>query len=486
MILRAEGASLRDPAGKVYRWKAQRSAPERILRGVTAPAAEELRALLAAPWFRSLVSGHEVIRTGWLDAGTAEHEALRAQGWAEGVEHPRLDVVTWPFEWPFSMLRKATLLQLRVLDRALANGWLLKDAAPGNVQFLGLDPVFVDVLSFQRAREGAWWRGYRQLSRTALYPLMLESYLGLDPRPWLRGSRDGIDANVAARLFGASLRKGVLSHVRFPAWAERRAARSGAGAGGREGGKGGGAPAPRIPPIRHTRALVRALSRFVEGLKAPAAGPWAGYARQHAYAERDVKVKEAFVERHLRAIGAGTVWDLGANTGRYSVLASAHCERVIAIESDPGAAERACRALEEACPGRGWVVVADVTDPDPAPGFAGGERKALAERAPPDAVLCLALLHHLRITAGIALEAIIRWLGSLRAWVVLEWIDRTDDAFEALGARHGEAYPDYTREHLEREVGRYFHVVERQPLMDGKRTLLALQPRGDDGDATAG
>ena len=483
MILQAEGASLRDPAGRVYRRKAQRDGPERIVRGVTAQAAEELRVLLAAPWFRSLVSGHEVIRTAWLGAGTAEHETLGAQGWAAGVEHPRLDVVTYPFEWPFSMLRKATLLQLKVLERALANGWLLKDAAPGNVQFWGLAPVFVDVLSFQRARAGAWWRGYRQLSRTALYPLMLESYLGLDPRPWLRGSRDGIDANVAVKLFGASLRKGVLSHVRFPAWAERRAARSGAGAG--EGKSGQGA-AHRIPPIRQTQALVRALSRFVEGLEAPAAGPWARYPRQHAYAERDVKAKEAFVERHLRAIGAGTVWDLGANTGRYSVLASAHCERIIAIESDPGAAERACRALEEVCPGKGWMVVADVTDLDPAPGFAGGERRALEARAPPDVVLCLALLHHLRVTGGIALEAIVRWLGSLQAWVILEWIDRTDGAFEALGARHGEEYPDYTREHLEREIGRYFHVAERMHIKGGTRTLFALQPRGDDGNATAG
>ena len=315
MILQAEGASLRDPAGKVYRWKAEEDEPERIVRGMTAQTAEELRVLLAEPWFRSLVSGHEVIRTEWLDAGTAEHEALRAQGWAEGVEHPRLDVVTYPFEWPFSMLRKAALLQLEVLERALANGWLCKDAAPGNVQFRGLDPVFIDVLSFQRARADAWWRGYRQLSRTALYPLMLESYLGLDPRPWLRGSRDGIDANVAVKLLGASLRKGVFSHVRFPAWAERRAVRSGAGAGEGEVGKGVAHRPPRIPPLRHTRALVRALSRFVEGLKAPAAGPWAGYARQHAYAERDVKAKEAFVARHLRAIGAGTIWDLGANTG---------------------------------------------------------------------------------------------------------------------------------------------------------------------------
>ena len=486
VILRVEGASLRDPAGRIYRREARRNAPARILRGVTAQAAEELRALLAAPWFRSLVSGHEVIRSDWLGAGTAEHEALRAQGWAEGVEHPALDVVTYPFEWPFSMLRRATLLQLKVLERALANGWLLKDAAPGNVQLRGQNPVFIDVLSFRRARAGMWWRGYRQLGRTALYPLMLESYLGLDPRPWLRGSRDGIDANVAVKLFGASLRKSVLSHVRFPAWAERRAVRSGEGAGGGEGGKGAARRTPRrIPPIRHTRALVRDLARLVEGLEAPAAGPWVRYPRQHAYGESDVKAKEAFVERHLRAFEAGTVWDLGANTGRYSVLASAHCERVVAIEGDPGAAERACRALEEACPERGWVVVADVTDLHPAPGFAGGEREALEARAPPDCVLCLALLHHLRITAGIALDAIVRWLGSLRARIILEWIDRTDGAFEALCARHGEAYPDYTREHLEREIGRYFQVVERQPLMDGKRTLLALRPREEGGGATA-
>ena len=87
---------------------------------------------------------------------------------------------------------------------------------------------------------------------------------------------------------------------------------------------------------------------------------------------------------------------------------------------------------------------------------------------------------------GIALEAIVRRLGSLQAWVIPEWIDRTDGAFEALGTRHGEEYPDYTREHLEREIGRYFHVAERMHIKGGTRTLFELQPRGDDGNATAG
>ena len=107
--------------------------------------------------------------------------------------------VSYPYEWPFSMLRDAALLQLELLRAALAEDMIPKDASPYNVQWRGTRPVFIDVGSFERFREGEPWAGYRQFCCLFLYPLMLQAYAGLAFQPWLRGSLEGIEPAAGTR-----------------------------------------------------------------------------------------------------------------------------------------------------------------------------------------------------------------------------------------------------------------------------------------------
>ena len=113
-----------------------------------------------------------------------------AAGWARS-SHERLPFVSYPYEWSFSMLKDAALLELRILSAALAENLTLKDATPYNVQWRGSQPVFIDVGSFEGLRDGEPWAGYRQFCMLFLYPLMLEAYRGIPFQPWLRGNIDG-------------------------------------------------------------------------------------------------------------------------------------------------------------------------------------------------------------------------------------------------------------------------------------------------------
>ena len=101
---------------------------------------------------------------------------------------------------------------------------MLKDATPYNVQWRGSQPVFVDVGSFERAREGEAWAGYRQFCMLFLYPLMLEAYRGLPFQPWLRGSINGIQPADFRALFTRrdAFRRGMLRHVFLHASLEGR------------------------------------------------------------------------------------------------------------------------------------------------------------------------------------------------------------------------------------------------------------------------
>ena len=130
--------------------------------------------------------------------------------------HPRVPFVSYPFEWTFSMLKDAALLQLDLTRAALADGVSLKDATPYNVQFIGARPQFIDAGSFEVRRKGDPWYGYKQFCEMFLYPLMLQAHLGVGFQPFLRGSVNGITPETMAKLFPGSIRrprKGRLTHV---------------------------------------------------------------------------------------------------------------------------------------------------------------------------------------------------------------------------------------------------------------------------------
>jgi hypothetical protein len=73
-----------------------------------------------------------------------------AEPWVAALEHERIPFVSYPYEWSFSMLRAATLLQRRIVELSLTEGMILKDASSCNVQLQGAHPVFIDVPSVVR------------------------------------------------------------------------------------------------------------------------------------------------------------------------------------------------------------------------------------------------------------------------------------------------------------------------------------------------
>ncbi len=143
--------------------------------------------------------------------------------WVAALRHDRIPFISYPYEWTFSMLRDAALLQLQITLDALGADIGLKDATPYNVQWRGAHPVFIDLGSFERMRAGEPWLGYRQFCMLFLYPLLLEAYRGIPFQPWLRGSLEGIHPSQARALLRGrdTLRGGVFKHVALHAKLER-------------------------------------------------------------------------------------------------------------------------------------------------------------------------------------------------------------------------------------------------------------------------
>ena len=92
-------------------------------------------------------------------------------------------------------------------------------------------------------------------------------------------------------------------------------------------------------------------------------------------------------------------------------------------------------------------------------------------------VLCLALVHHLRVSANVPVSLFTEWLRSQDATVIVEYVGRDDEMFAKLAANKREDYADYAPENFQSELGRYFTVEDRLALKAGTREMLLLAPK---------
>ena len=441
-----EPASFRDPEARVV------YSPEgEVLRELSPRAQQDWAALESTRFFRRALEDGRIVATEEISPGLLRHE--------------RVPFVSYPYEWPFEMLREAALLQLGLLDEALADGFVLKDGSPYNEQWHGSEPVFVDVGSFERLRDGEPWAGYRQFCTLFLYPLLLQAYRGITPQAWLRGSLEGIEPSQARALL-PRFRRGVLTHVILHDRLEAKHA--GRTSDVRAELKASGFRKELI------QANVRRLRKLVGRLR-PRRGrsTWAGYREAAPYSDEDAQRKERFVRE---AGHARLAWDLGANDGRFARAVNA--DNVVAVDGD----ERVVGELYATLRGEGsrtiLPLVVDLADPSPGRGWRGVERRRLEERGRPDLVLCLALVHHLAIGRNVPFTELVRWLRGLDSRLVIEFAGRDDPMVQRLlAAKRAETHEDYGRDQFERALRGAFELERQEELSAGTRTLYLARPR---------
>ena len=459
-----EPGSFRDPANRVFYLDGQ------VLRGLDPQAAADWWALLTTDFFPRLLASGKV-------CGSQPTDPVRGPGgeqWALVLRHDRIPVVSYPYEWSFTMLRDAALLHLDILGAAVPEGFITKDGCAYNLQWRGAEPVFIDIGSFARLRPGEPWAGYRQFCQTMLYPLMLQAHLGLDFQPWLRGRVDGIEAGQMRRLFGGTRRfhAGVLRHVHVHDAMQSRHASAGSEAV-RDELRAAGFSSKLL------QATVRSLDKLVRRLdwRAPVTH-WSDYQRTCTYSEGERERKRAFVDHALAQAGhPRLVLDLGANDGTYARIAARHAEYVVAVESDPAVVDQLYRRLRAEGERRILPLVIDLADPSAGGGWRGLERAPFARRADADVVLALALVHHLAIGRNVPLREVVDWLAGLvpvGGRLVAEFVHPEDPmARRLLANKPAGLFPDYRRDTFERLLGRRCRIEHREELPSGTRTLYS-------------
>ena len=188
--------SFRDPAGHVF------ASNGRIFRVMKAEAANELRAFLASNTAQEFTERKQLVGTEFLGTESVEDlirnndlsSVIENDPVLAVVEHERIPFQSFPYEWPPQMLYAAGCLTLDLAESLADEGLGLKDATPYNVLFRGPDPVFVDLLSFERRDPfDPTWLPYAQFVRTFLLPLLVAKHFGRRLDELLITHRDGLE-----------------------------------------------------------------------------------------------------------------------------------------------------------------------------------------------------------------------------------------------------------------------------------------------------
>lgn len=457
-----EGGSFRDPESRVF------YSGEAVYRVLSKDGLADFEALAAS----GLLDDARIVPTERVEGVPVPDTILPTES-AAVLEHERIPFVSYPYEWTFSMLKDAALLQLDLLLAALEHDLILKDSTPYNVQFVGSRPVFIDVGAFERLREGELWVGYRQFCMLYLYPLLLQAVKGVRLQPWLRGSIDGITPTQMRGLmsFRDRFRRGLTTNVFLHARLEQREAGSESEVK-RELRRPGLAKQLILANVRKMRKLVARLDWD------PPSGVWVDYAEANTYTDEDARRKDEFVREVVASQSWRLAWDLGSNTGRHSRIAAEHARYVVAIDADDGPVELLYRGLRDTRHERILPLTLNLADSSPGLGWRALERKTLLERGRPDLVLALALVHHLAIGSNVPLKEVVAWLAELGAALVVEFPTHADPMVQKLLAPKREGlHADYERGFFERCLHEAFDVHRTEELTSGTRGLYFAIPR---------
>ena len=380
------------------------------------------------------------------------------------LTHREIPLWNYPWEWTWSMLRDAALLQLEMLQICSAEGWTMSDATSFNVVFTNGRPVFIDHGSFvRRSADEPWW-AYTQFCEHYLYPLMVATHTGAQLAPLLRGGFARVSLNDAYALLKTHKRKrGVIKYVLLPYQAANRSDMS----------VDAVTESTTSMTTEIYKSILSGLHSCISQLKVPGGdSTWSQYANRTHYTDEALDEKGAFIQKVVSSTTPKVVLDMGANDGYFSSIAAEHSELVVAADGDPLVVDR----LYAGSPVKNILpLVQDATNPSPSMGWRSQERTGFFDRIQPDLVFSLAVFHHVVFSGNVPISQLGIWMSEVDADFVVEFVHRDDEKVQHLLSRKTD--PDsfaYSLDGFLEATGPFFTVLDRETLSSGTRTMLHL------------
>ncbi len=444
-------SSFRDPDGYMFEFKGE------LYRAVNSSYKPDYDHLLSSGLYQKLVDRRLIVPFKEVDPSS-----FGLTGLYKVLKPEQIRFISYPYEWGFNMLKDAALLTLEIQKLALEHGMSLKDASAFNVQFQYGKPIFIDTLSFELYPINRPWVAYRQFCQHFLAPLALMRYTDIRLGQMLRTTIDGIPLDLASTLLPGKtwLHLGLLMHIHLHAKSEKKYA---------------DVHIPIQPRHVSKNSLLGLLDNLTTTIEKmhwqPKGTEWAEYYQDTNYSHDAFEHKKEIVTRFLESVHPASVWDLGANNGLFSRIASNNRIPTIAFDIDPACVELNYREIFQNKEQNLLPLLLDLTNPSPGIGWQNEERNSLIQRGPADMVLALALIHHLAISNNVPLQRIAEFFSKICRWLIIEFVPKTDSQVRKLLMNRKDIFPAYDEEHFENSFKRYFTIEQKVPVNNSERVV---------------
>lgn len=449
-------SSFRDVSGFVY------FQDQHVYRQINIVYKEHYDCLMGSGLYQTIMSAGLLV-------SHKEVESLGAKDAYKIIKPETIPFISYPYEWCFSQLKDAALTTLNIQKMALNSGMSLKDCSAYNIQFLRGRPVFIDTLSFERYREGRPWVAYRQFCQHFLAPLTLMSHTDIRLSRLSQLFIDGVPLDLAATLlpFRTKLTFSSLAHIHLHSRSQK-------------------VFSDKVPDKKDYKMTRRGMFALVDNLEAavrklswrPKGTEWADYYKNTNYTDKAFGHKGQIVAEYLDITKPKYVWDLGANTGLFSRIASDRGIETISFDLDPAAVEKNYQECVKRGETRVLPLLLDLTNPSPAIGWDNEERASLTKRGPVDMVFALALVHHLAISNNLPFSHIVGFFSKICSSLIIEFVPKNDSQVQRLLRTREDVFPDYTKEMFEAEFSKSFVIRDSKQVRNSERTVYLMTKRG--------
>ncbi len=461
----SEPGSFKDPSGGVFYYKDQ------VFRWIVDDTDRFYQNLVESSFFQELIRSELFINTSRIDLSKDDNVIRTYRPNAVYFKHEKIEQISFPYEWPISMIVDAALHTLNLQQILLKENLSLKDATPFNIQFRHTKPVFIDLGSLEPSSKNGIWIAYNQFCQLFLFPILMYKFGKKNFNSIYITSMDGLTIEETVQDLGLSpfWKCGLILDYLFPALIVKIQSLRKVVTKKTISTKRTFANSIDIQQHAITR-----LQKAIKKMKFESDDSlWNKYTSTCLYSDENYHRKMEFVETCLESIQVKSVIDLGCNTGDFSILAAKKGCDVVALDSDTKSVNHLYRLSKDNL----YPILPlcmNLTNPSPSIGWFNRERLSFLDRNRNrfECVLALALIHHLLVTGRVPLTEIARLFHHYSSkFLVVEYIGLNDHMFQELIKYRMESYDHYSKKNFEKAFSKFFKIHRKYKIEEPQRQM---------------
>ena len=457
-----ESSSFRDNFGSVYHSNGN------ILRTVNKVAEKNFNNLKKKNIFKNSIDKGFLIDFDILEKKLYPEQL---QNYNIVLKAKKISFISYPYEWTFNQLKDAAIHHLNFQIFLLESDCVLRDSSAFNIQFYKGRPIFIDIMSLKEYEDGEYWNGYKQFCENFLNPLLIGHLKNIEHNNFFRGSIEGLDTVLLNKIlnFMDKISFNVFTHVVLQSKFLQQDIKN---------PKATREKKNRLKKFKKTSYLFM-LNQFKSWISKlefkKNKSIWGKYEKNNTYSEKSLSEKEKIVSQFVKKIQPQKLIDLGCNNGQFSKIAlDSGAKEVVAVDFDINAISNTYEISKKNNLNLLPLFI-DLSNPSPNQGWRQLERQGFKERFECNAVIALAIEHHLIIGKNVPINEFIDWIIDFGKFGLLEFIPKEDETVQDMLSTKEDIYLDYSEKNFEKELSIKTKIVNKYRLADSQRILYEYE-----------